>query len=49
MEKVKTLDSNICDIVILPPTSCEHEVNDEEDDNGVLDQDYWLDEVSWRS
>ena len=46
MEEVKTRDSNIYDIVIHPPISCEQEVSNEEDDNGVLDQDYRPDEVA---
>ena len=46
MEEVKTRDSNICDIVLLPPASGEQEVSDEEDDNGVLDKDYRADEVA---
>ena len=46
MEEVETRNSNICDIAILPPTSCEQEISDEEDDNGLLDKDYRKDEVA---
>ena len=46
MKEVETCNSNICHIVILLSTSCEQEVSDEEDDNGVLNQDYRPDEVA---
>ena len=46
MEEIKTCDSNIYDIVVLPPTSCEQKVSDEEDDDGVLDQNYRQYEVA---
>ena len=44
MEEVETHDSNICDIIILPPTSFEQKVIDEADDDGALDQHYRPDE-----
>ena len=46
MEEVKTCDSNICDIVILPLTSREQEFSNEENDDSILDQDYRPDEVA---
>ena len=46
MEQVDADGNDDCDIVILPPTSSHLDVSDEEEDDGVLDQDWQPTEVA---
>ena len=46
MEEVEASGNADCDVVILPPTSSNLDVSDEEDDDNVLDQDWQPTEVA---
>ena len=46
LEEVEAGGNADCDVVILPPTSSNLDVSDEEDDDDVLDQDWQPTEVA---